>query len=200
MKKVNVKQITGVAILVALIVILQSLSLALPKIGPGISISLVLIPVVLGGAVYGPKAGAILGGAFAAIVYIFCINGFDLGGAAVFQANSILCLLVVGTKGILCGWLSALAFSVLKKKNTYVAMLVASIVCVLVNTGTFLLGINLFFTGVLNAWMQEWGKGNNVFVYMLSTIVLLNMVPELILNVVFSPAAARIYKSVKTRF
>lgn len=197
MKKVNVKQITGVALLVALIVILQSLSLALPKLGPGISISLVLIPVVLGGAVYGPKVGAILGGAFAAIVYIYCINGFDPGGAMVFQANPYLCLLVVAAKGILCGWLSAVVFSALKKKNTYVAMLVASIVCVFVNTGVFLLGINVFFTDVLNDWMLGWGKGNNVLVYILSTIVLLNMVPELILNVVFSPAAARIYKSVK---
>lgn len=196
MKKVNVKQITGVALLVALIVVLQSLSLALPKLGPGISISLVLIPVVLGGAVYGPKVGAILGGAFAAIVYIFCINGFDPGGAMVFQANPYLCLLVVAVKGILCGWLSALVFSLLKKKNTYVAMLVASIVCVATNTGTFLLGMWIFFDDVLAVW----SAGGDIFLYMLSGIVLLNMVPELILNVVFSPAAARIYKTVKTRF
>lgn len=193
MKKVNVKQITGVAILVALIVVLQSLSLALPKIGPGISISLVLIPIVLGGAVYGPKVGALLGGAFAAIVYIFCITGFDLGGAMVLQANPILCLLVVGTKGVLCGWLSALVFSVLKKKNTYVAMLIAAIVCVVVNTGTFLLGMGLFFTDVLTVW----SNGGNIFAYMISGIVLINMLPELVINVVFSPAAVRIYNTVR---
>ena len=193
MKKVNVKQITGVAILVALIVVLQSLSLALPKIGPGISISLVLIPIVLGGAVYGPKVGALLGGAFAAIVYIFCITGFDLGGAMVLQANPILCLLVVGAKGVLCGWLSALVFSVLKKKNTYVAMLIASIVCVVVNTGTFLLGMGLFFTDVLTVW----SNGGNIFAYMISGIVLINMLPELVINVVFSPAAVRIYNTVR---
>lgn len=193
MKKVNVKQITGVAILVALIVVLQSLSLALPKIGPGISISLVLIPIVLGGAVYGPKVGALLGGAFAAIVYIFCITGFDLGGAMVLQANPILCLLVVGTKGVLCGWLSALVFSVLKKKNTYAAMLIAAIVCVVVNTGTFLLGMGLFFTDVLTVW----SNGGNIFAYMISGIVLINMLPELVINVVFSPAAVRIYNTVR---
>ena len=93
MRKINVKQTTGVALLVALIIVLQTLSMVLPKIGPGISISLVLIPIVLGGAVYGPKVGAILGGAFAAIVYIFCITGFDVGGAMVFQASPLLCLI-----------------------------------------------------------------------------------------------------------
>ena len=192
MQKINVKQTTGVALLVALIIVLQTLSLALPKIGPGISISLVLIPIVLGGAVYGPKVGALLGGAFAAIVYIFCITGFDPGGAMVFQANPLLCLLVVAAKGILCGWLSSLVF-LLKKKNTYVAMMVASIVCVVVNTGTFLLGVWLFFADVLAVW----SAGGNIFLYMLSGIVLINMVPELVLNVVFSPVAERIYRIVK---
>ena len=193
MKKANVKQTTGVALLVALIIVLQTLSLALPKIGPGISISLVLIPIVLGGAVYGPKTGALLGGAFAAIVYIFCITGFDPGGAMVFQASPFLCLLVVVAKGVLCGLLSSLVFALLKKKNTYVAMMVASIVCVVVNTGTFLLGMGLFFADVLAVW----SAGGNILVYMISGIVLINMVPELILNVVFSPVAERIYRVVK---
>lgn len=193
MKKANVKQTTGVALLVALIVVLQTLSLSLPPIGPGISISLVLIPIVLGGAVYGPKVGALLGGAFAAVVYIYCITGMDVGGAMVFQASPALCLLVVAAKGVLCGWLSALVFSLLKKGNTYVAMMAASIVCVVVNTGTFLLGMGLFFTDVLAVW----SGGSNVFLYMLSGIVLINMLPELILNVVFSPVAERIYRIVK---
>ena len=193
MKKANVKQTTGVALLVALIIVLQPLSLALPKIGPGISISLVLIPIVLGGAVYGPKTGTLLGGAFAAIVYIFCITGFAPGGAMVFQASPLLCLLVVAAKGVLCGLLSSLVFALLKKKNTYVAMMVASIVCVVVNTGTFLLGMGLFFADVLAVW----SAGGNILLYMISGIVLINMVPELILNVVFSPVAERIYRVVK---
>ena len=193
MRKINAKQTTGVALLVALIIVLQTLSLALPKIGPGICISLVLIPIVLGGAVYGPKTGAFLGGAFAGIVYIFCITGFDPGGAMVFHASPLLCLLVVATKGVLCGWLSALVFSLLKRTNLYVAMMTASIVCVVVNTGTFLLGMGLFFTDVLALW----SGGSNVLLYMLSGIVLINMVPELLINVAFSPAAVRIFRIVK---
>ena len=193
MLRINTKQTTGVALLVALIIVLQTLSLALPKIGPGISISLVLIPIVLGGAVYGPKIGALLGGAFAAIVYIYCITGFDPGGAMVFQASPLLCLLVVTTKGVLCGWISSLVFCLFKGKNKAVAMMMASIVCVVVNTGIFLLGMGLFFADVL----AKWSAGGNILLYMLSGIVLINMVPELILNVVFSPVAERIYKIVK---
>ncbi len=193
MQNSKTKQTVGVAILIALIVVLQSLSLALPPIGPGISISLVLIPIVLGGAVYGQKVGALLGGAFSVVVYIFCITGFDVGGSMVFQASPLLCLLVVVTKGVLCGWLSSFVFSLLKKRNLTDAMMVASIVCVVVNTGTFLLGMWLFFEDVLTAWAQN----SNIFLYMLSGIVLVNMVPELVINMVFSPVAARIYKVVK---
>ena len=71
--------------------------------------------------------------------------------------------------------------------------IVKSIVCVVVNTGTFLLGMGLFFADVLAVW----SAGGNILLYMISGIVLINMVPELILNVVFSPVAERIYRVVK---
>ncbi len=188
----NTRQTTGVALLIALIVVLQSVSALLTKFGL-FSISLVLVPIVIGAAVYGPKVGAVLGGAFAAITYIFCVTGLDAGGQMVFQASPALCLLVVAAKSLLAGWLSGLTFSVLKGKSTLAAMFCAAVVCVLVNTGTFLLGLWLLFPGVLSAWSE----GGNVFLYMLSGIVLTNMVPELIINVVFSSAAERIYRVVK---
>ena len=51
----------------------------------------------------------------------------------------------------------------------------------------------LFFADVLAVW----AAGGNILLYMISGIVLINMVPELILNVVFSPVAERIYRVVK---
>ena len=90
MKNVKVKRMVGIALLIALIVVLQAIGGMIPPIG-GFSISLVLIPIVLGAAMYGPGAGALLGTAFGAIVYINCVTGADVGGAMVFQANPVLC-------------------------------------------------------------------------------------------------------------
>ena len=102
MKNKKIERMVGIALLMALVVLMQFLSGIIPPIG-GFAISLVLIPIVLGAAIYGPSAGALLGATFGTVVFINCITGADLGGAMVFQANPVLCLLVVMSKGILAG-------------------------------------------------------------------------------------------------
>lgn len=194
MKNGRIKRMVGMAFLIAMIIVLQLIGGIIPPIG-GVSISLVLIPIVVGAAVFGPSGGAILGAAFGVIVYIACVNGTDPGGAMVFQANPWLCFIVVLGKGILAGALSGLVYRLLKARNVngYLAMLMAAIVCPVVNTGVFLTCMALFYGDVLTAW----ANGSPVLTYVLSTLVLLNFVPELVLNVIFSPAGERIVKEVK---
>ena len=154
--------------------------------------SSVLIPIVIGAAVYGIGAGALLGATFGTIVYINCVTGADPGGAMVLQASPILCFLVVMGKGTLAGAASGLVFKLLSGKNLYLAMLLAAIVCPIVNTGTFILCMVLFFNEVLTVW----AAGSALVGYILSGLVLANFVPELIINVLFSPASVRIKKIV----
>jgi len=192
MQNKNIRKMATIALLIALVVVLQFIGGALPTIG-GFSISLVLIPIVMGAAMYGPAAGGVLGGAFGLIVFICCVTGFDMGGAMVFQANPLLCFLVVMGKGILCGVAAGGMYKLLARKNAYVAMLCAAIVCPIVNTGVFLLCMLTIFPDVLNAW----ASGGDVFAYMLSGIVLVNFVPELLINVLFSPVGQRILHTAK---
>ena len=192
MKNNNIKRMVGIALLMALVVVMQFLSGIIPPIG-GFSISLVLIPIVVGAALYGPIAGMILGATFGVVVYINCVTGVDPGGAMVFQANPVLCFFVVLGKGILAGLATAWVYRLLKGKNPYVAMLCAAIVCPVVNTGVFLAAMFAFYIDVLSAWAE----GGDVIAYVLSGLILLNFVPELLINVVFSPAGQRIVKVVK---
>ena len=178
---------TGIALLMALVIVLQFVGSMIPPVG-GFSISLVLIPIVLGAAVFGPKAGAILGATFGVVVIINCITGADGGGAMVFQANPILCILVVMGKGVLAGLASGWVYKLFKGKNPFVAMLLAAIVCPIVNTGVFIACMVLFFMDVLTAW----ANGQAVVGYILTGLVLANFVPELMINVVFSPASQQI--------
>ena len=110
MKNEKLKRMVGIALLMSLVVVMQFLSGIIPPVG-GFSISLVLIPIVLGAAVYGVSAGAILGATFGVVVYINCITGADVGGAMVFQANPVLCFLVVVGKGVLAGIGSGFVYS-----------------------------------------------------------------------------------------
>ena len=182
-----------IALLIAMIVVLQFIGSMIPPIGGMFSISLVLIPIVVGAALYGPSAGAVLGAAFGVMVAINCATGADPGGHMVFQSSVPMCIFVVMSKGILAGISAGYTYRALEKFNAYFAMLCTAIICPVVNTGTFLLCMNVFFKDVLNVWAD----GKDIFVYMLSGIVLCNFVPELIINVVFSPAGQRILHIVK---
>ena len=193
MKNEKIKRMVGIGFLMAMVIVLQFISSSIPPIGGLVSISLVLIPIVMGGAVFGVGAGATLGATFGIVVLINCITGADPGGAMVFQANPVLCAVVVLSKGILAGVFSAGVYKLLCKKNAYIAMLCAAVVCPVVNTGVFLACMFAFYQEVLAIW----AGGSNVVGYVLSILVLCNFVPELLINVIFSPAGQRILHTVK---
>lgn len=194
MNKQKIKRMVGIALLMALVVVMQFLTGIIPPIG-GFSISLVLIPIVLGAAAFGPGAGALLGATFGVVVYINCVTGADPGGAMVFQANPILCFLVVMGKGVLAGTASGFVYKLISRWNSYIAMLVAAIVCPLVNTGVFVACMFAFFIDVLSAW----AGGGDLVGYVMTGLILANFVPELIINIGFSPAGQTILMAVRKK-
>ena len=194
MKNDKIKRMTGIALLIALVVVMQSVSSIIPPVS-GFSISLVLIPVVLGAALFGPAAGALLGGVFGTIVFINCVTGADAGGQMVFQASPVLCFLVVMGKGILAGLAAGSVYRLLKNRSGYLAMLCAAIVCPLVNTGIFFGCMLLFYKDVLAVW----ANGGDLLAYLFGVLAVFNFLPELAINVVFSPAGQRILHMVEKK-
>ena len=192
MKNGKVKRMVGIGLLMALVVVMQLLSGVIPPVAV-FPISLVLIPIVLGSAAFGPGAGALLGATFGLVVFINCVTGADPGGQMVFQAGPVLCFLVVMAKGTLAGFGSGLVYKLLSGKNPYLAMLCAAIVCPVINTGVFVACMFAFFIDVLSVW----AGGTNLVGYVLSGLILMNFLPELAINVVFSPAGQRILHAVK---
>ena len=95
------QRMVGLAIFTAIIIVLQLVSTFI-KFGP-FSITLAMIPIVVGAAVYGAGAGAYLGGVFSVVVLICCVTGADPGGAVVWNANPFLCIVVCMAKGIAAG-------------------------------------------------------------------------------------------------
>ena len=168
------------AILTALVVILQFMG-SFIHLGM-FSISLVLIPIVIGAAMCGKFIGAWLGFVFGVVVLIS-------GDAAAFLAINIPgTILTVLLKGTLCGLCAGLVYDLLAKKNKYLGVLAAAIVCPIVNTGIFLLGCLVFFMPTITSW----AGGSNIVSFMIFGLGLINFPVELAFNLILSPVIVRL--------
>ena len=154
------------------------------KIGGLASISLTLIPVVLGAALLGPKTGAWLGAVSGAIFFLTPDAAFWM------SLHAFGTVLTVLLKGALAGLAAGLAYRLLAEKNRYLAILAAAVVCPLVNTGLFLIGCLVFFFGAVTEMASA--AGSSVFSYLIVVFVGLNFVFELALNLIVSPAILRL--------
>ena len=188
-KRMETRKLTMAAVLTALTVLLQYMG-SFVKLGP-FSISLVLIPIVIGAATCGVKVGAWLGFVFGGVVLLS-------GDAAAFLAVDVLgTIITVLAKGTLCGLWAGFAFKAVKKlsNDDYLSAMIAAVVCPAVNTGVFLIGCLVFFMDTITMW----AGGTNVGHYMIFVLVGGNFIFELLFNIVFAPAVVQIIKVVNRR-
>ena len=176
----STKKLVLGAVLSAIVIVLQFMG-AFIRFGT-FSISLVLVPIVIGAAMCDYRIGAWLGFLFGVIV-------LASGDAAAFLAINIPgTVITVLLKGTACGLVAGLVYKALEKFNRYVAVVAAAIACPVVNTGVFLLGCSVFFMDTV----KSWAAGGNVFVYMILFLVGGNFLVELAVNMVLSPMIVRI--------
>ncbi len=188
-KRMSTETLVLGAILTALVILLQFMG-AFIKLGP-FSISLVLIPIVIGAATCGAAMGAWLGLVFGIVVLMS-------GDAGAFLAvNAVGTIITVIVKGVACGYLSGLAYRLLAKFNTYAAALLAAVVCPIVNTGVFLIGCVLFFMKTVTSWAAGAGFSGDVGGYILFVLVGANFLFELGSNLILSPIIVRLLKAKK---
>ena len=182
------KRLVGMGLFTAIIVVLQLVA-TFVKIGT-FPVTLVLIPIVVGAAVYGPKSGAYFGGVFGVVVLIACIFGWYLGGNILWNANPFLTLLLCLVKGMAAGWAAGMVYGAISKKNMYLGVVLAALVCPIVNTGIFCLAMVLFYRDIL----LQWAAGTSVMYFMIFGLVGVNFLLEVAINVVLCPTVARIIK------
>ena len=165
------------------------------RFGP-FSITLALAPIIIGAALYGPGAGAYLGGVFGFVVLLTGLFGWD-GGTVMYLLgqNAIACILICIGKGAAAGWVSGLVYRLLEKKSVHLAVIVAAIVCPVVNTGLFVLGMLLFYMSTL----QAWAGGQNMVYFVLIGLAGINFLVELAVNLVLSSGITSIIRYAKKR-
>lgn len=198
MKNNKTKKLAELAIFVALVLVIQLLGGAV-KIGP-ISISLVLIPIAVGGILLGPLCGAVLGFAFGAATLVGGLTGADPFTATLLNSGAwgaVFTTLLCFAKGTLAGLASAAVYRLLAKKNQAAAVLLAAAAAPIVNTGLFVLGALTVLNRVITQSFV--GPGSSIVYFVFVGCAGVNFLIELGVNVVFTPAIRRILTAVKRK-
>ena len=186
-KKITTSTIVGLGLLTAIVVVLQALAVGI-RFGM-FNITFVLIPIIVGAALYGWQAGAWLGAVFGVVV-LFTDAGPFL--AVNIPGTILTCVL----KGIAAGVAAGLIYKALSKKNEIVAVLTAAVAAPVANTGVFLLGCVVFFLDTISQWSEGAGFPN-VGTYMVVGLVGINFLVELGINLILSSAIVTIINVAK---
>jgi uncharacterized membrane protein len=190
----KIQKLVFLAILAAIIVVLQTFAGSIP-VGP-FTITLSLIPIMLGAILYGPCAGAFLGAVFGVVVCVAVVTGTDMGGNLMFQQLPVLTLFLCMLKSTVAGFVSGLICKALQKKNLYLGVALASVACPVMNTGILATGMLLFYGDLVTGWALA-NSYSNAFLYIIFGMVGVNFLVEMAINLVLIPACAGIIRALK---
>ena len=185
----SARNIAYLAVLLALVIVLQLFASAIPMFGVTLNFS--LVPIVLAGIFFGMWGGALLGLVSGLITFLTAaVMGQEPSTAFLFQASPVLLTLTCIGKTTIAGFIAGLFYRLVAKKNRLVAAYVASVTVAVLNTGIYLLGIVL----MKDAAAQFMGTEASAAAVFLAVFALiwLNFVLEIVINVLLAPAVHRI--------
>ena len=179
----------------AIVVVLQTFV----SIPVGIfTITLTLVPVMLGAILFGPLSGAFLGGVFGVVVAIQVATGVaGYASSAMLAQAPIITIALCILKGAVAGLASGLIYkAVMKLKKPNLAVILSAVACPIVNTGIFCLGLTVFYNNLLKDWALE-GHYANAFTFIILGLIGVNFLVEFTVNVLLLPVTLRMIKIVK---
>ena len=180
----SVRKLTTVGILTALTAVLGLVKIPIM----GVSITLVLPVVIIGGALYGPFVGAWL---------TVIPNLIALTEAGIFLVYApVGCIATLLLKGLLAGFLSGLVYDVMSGTHPVGAVTWSAVVAPTVNTLVFVVGCYIFIWDELVKLAGENEVGIGLLLFGLAGF---NYIIELVLNVVLCPSILRVINFVKNK-
>lgn len=185
----SAKNIAYLAVFLALVIVLQSFSVALQSLTV-VNLNLALIPIVLGAVILGPLSGAFLGLACGVVVLIQVAMGINGFYVLIWTESPVVttftCLIKTTVAGLVAGYL----YRIIAKKNGLAATFTAAAIVPILNTALFIVGC-LCMADTIQSITPE---GQNLFVFILVGIVTWNFFIELGVNLVLAPALDRVIR------
>ncbi len=179
------KNVVSLAVLVALLVVLNLLSTVFKVIT---NVNLTLIPIVLGALILGVRGGVILGLISGIMTFIFGVVGVDPFTNILFVNSPVLTFLTCVVKITVAGGLAGWIYEIISKKNKHVATFVASALVPIVNTFIFILGGLAMYNTVASNFSE------NVLYFLVIVCAGVNFLIELGINLLVAPAIFSVVK------
>lgn len=193
--KNKIRKLSELALLTAIVLVFQMLG-GFIHIGPT-SVSLVLVPIVIGAILTGPGGGAFLGFVFGLITYSAGVTGTDFFTATLFASQPIATGVICLAKGTLAGLVPGLIYQALSQKNSFLASVLAAAAAPIVNTGIFILGGLFLVNGTLTENLAAFGaSGQTVVYFLIIGCAGINFIAEFFVNLVVSPAIHTVVRAV----
>ena len=195
MTKDTQRKFVYTAMFAAIVVVLQ-MFVSIP-VGM-FTITLTLVPVMLGAILFGPASGAFLGGVFGVVVAIQVVTGAaGLLSTEMFLQTPVVTIILCVLKGTAAGWASGLIYRAFAKhQKTKLGVVLSAIACPIVNTGIFALGMFVFYNTLINTWAMNNAFANG-FTFVMVGCIGLNFLVEFAVNVLLIPVTLRMMKIVK---
>ena len=195
-KKINVKYITRLSLLIALLVVMSFTPLGYLKVG-FVAVSFLCLPIILGAILLGPLAATILGFAFGISSFIAAFS--DPLGTLLLGINPFLVFLTLVIPRILMGAGTGLIFKLFNaiKKTKSASSLITSISATLLNSILYIVFLWFIFGKALLS-LAIYPIGTTIFSFVVS-LVGFNTLLELIICGVFGFAVGRIAAAVNKR-
>lgn len=153
--RTNVRWLTQLALLVAILLVMNYTPLGYLQVGP-LSMSLLTIPVAVGAMTLGPLAGTVLGAVFGATSFISALRTPSVMSAAMLQASPagtfVTCVGARVLVGLCAGW-AYIGLKKLMPKNTKLCCVLGGLATPLLNTFWFMGFLCLFFFNT--AYVQD---------------------------------------------
>lgn len=182
--KYDARKLALLALLTAIVAVLQMMGIAI-RFGV-FAVSLVGVPIIIGGALLGPGAGAWLG-------LVFGVTVLLSGDATLFFTwNPAATVVIVLLKGTLAGLVSGAVYRLVAGKSGFLAALAAAVACPVVNTGVFFLGCLLCFLDDCIQFAANLGISGSGPAVVMAVFIGFNFFFELGLDLILCPIIVRI--------
>lgn len=191
MQKTKIIRMMQLALLTAIVFVFQMLGQFI-HIGPT-SVSLVLIPIVVGAVLLGPVSGGFLGLVFGFMTLWAGTSGTDPFTNVLFNAQPVATALICLGKGTFAGVGAGYVYKLFKNKDKVVAAFLAAAAAPVINTGLFILGGLTLVSGTLQS---NFVNGTTLVYFLVIVCAGLNFVAEFILNIIVAPAINTIVNAI----
>ena len=196
--KGNTKFLVELALMVAIIIVMALTPLGYIKT-PGLSVTLLTIPVTVGAVMLGPAGGAVCGAAFG-LTSFYQTFGISAFGSVLLTINPVGTFITTVVMRVLEGWLTGLIFKALRQSKhlAKASFYIASLACPLLNTLLFMSSLVIFFynTEYIQGFAQAFGA-TNPFMFVIAFVGVQGAIEAVICFVVGSILTRTLYKVLK---